>query len=65
MPGQDWEYNVLQMAATGRSTHLAERLNQMADEGYEPFMVSGDETITIVLRRPRRAEAGGAAEQAE
>lgn len=64
MPGQDWEYSVLQMAAAGRSTHLAERLNQMAEEGFEPFMSSGDETVTIILRRPKQAEAG-AAEQAE
>jgi hypothetical protein len=64
MPGQDWEYSVLQMAASGRSTHLAERLNQMAEEGFEPFISSGDETITILLRRPKQAKAD-AAGQAE
>jgi hypothetical protein len=62
MPGQDWEYTVLQMATTGRSTHLAERLNQMAEDGFEPFMSSGDDTVTIILRRPKQAKAGGAAE---
>jgi len=64
MPGQDWEYNVLQMAVSGRSTHLAERLNQMAEEGFEPFMSNGDATVTILLRRPKQKEAG-AAEPAE
>lgn len=56
MPGQDWEYNLLQMAS-GRSTHMAERINQMAEEGFEPFLVCGDATITVFLRRPREAEA--------
>ena len=62
MPGQDWEYNVLQMPS-GRSTHLAERMNQMAEEGFEPFLLCGDQTVTVVLRAPRQAkpEAGEAA----
>ncbi len=64
MPGQEWEYNVLQMGS-GRSTHLAERINQFTEDGFEPFLICGDQTVTVLLRRPRteKPEAGAPQEE--
>jgi len=64
MPGQEWEYNVLQIGS-GRSSHLAERINHMAEEGFEPFLVCGDQTVTVLLRRPRAAQPEASAAQEE
>jgi hypothetical protein len=46
-----WEYTILQMQS-GRSTHLSERINQLCAEGFEPVMITGDATITILMRKP-------------
>ena len=55
MAAHDWEYFILQMAQ-GRSTHMSDRINQLGDEGFEPFMLTGDDTVTLLMRRPRQTE---------
>ena len=57
-----WEYTILQMQS-GRSTHLSERLNQLCAEGFEPIMMTGDATITILLRKPAEDTPAPSAEQ--
>ena len=52
MAATDWEYTILQMAA-GRSSHMSDRINQLGEEGFEPYMLVGDTTITLLLRRPK------------
>ncbi len=47
-----YEFQLLQMTGA-RSTIANERLKQLALEGWEPYLVSGEETLTIVLRRKR------------
>jgi hypothetical protein len=53
MAAADWEYNILQMAA-GRSAHMSDRINQLGEEGFEPYMLVGDTTITLLMRRPKQ-----------
>ena len=50
----DYEYSIIQMAAGTRVTMFNERLEHSVREGWEPFMMSGDTTINIMLRRPRQ-----------
>jgi len=50
----EWEYLVLRLAE-GRATHITDRVNQHATEGYEPVIMCGDATLTILLRRPKPA----------
>lgn len=49
----EYEYQVIQMAAGGRTVHLNERMENMAAEGWEPVMMSGDTAVNIMMRRPR------------
>ncbi len=58
MAATDWEYTILQMAA-GRSTHMSDRINQLCHEGFEPFMLTGDATVTLIMRRPKQEGASG------
>ena len=50
------EYVLLKFRA-GTLSHITERINQHAEEGYEPIMMSGDENTTILLRRAKEREA--------
>ena len=50
-----YEYTIIQMAAGGRITHLNERLEAMVAEGWEPMTISGDATVSVLLRRPKAA----------
>jgi hypothetical protein len=50
-----YEYHLEHKPAGGRMVSVQERLNRMAEEGWEPFMMSGGDDLTIILRRPRRA----------
>ena len=52
-----YEYLLLQSAAGARITLLNERLEAHVLEGWEPIMMSGDTTLNVMLRRPRRPAA--------
>ena len=55
-----YEYRIIEhKPAGGRTTLISERINGMAEEGWEPFMMSGTAEVTIMLRRPK-APAGAA-----
>jgi hypothetical protein len=49
-----YEYRIEHKPAGGRMASVAERVNAMAEEGWEPFMMSGGEDLTIMLRRAKR-----------
>ena len=51
----DYEYMILQMAAGTRITMFNERLEHQMQEGWEPFLMSGDTTLNVMLRRRRVA----------
>lgn len=48
---QKWEYRILHMPTTSVSV-LNERVNNEAKDGWEPFLMSGNEYINVILRRP-------------
>lgn len=50
-----YEYMIVQMAAGGRITHLNERLHSMVAEGWEPFLMTGDNSVSVMMRRPIKA----------
>lgn len=59
-----YEYMVIQMAAGGRITHLNERLHSMVAEGWEPILMTGDNSVSVMMRRPVKAGAQAVAPQA-
>ena len=63
MPSQEYEYVVVRLT-DARAAHIGERLNQHAEEGYEPVLMCGDATLTLLLRRAKalKAEAPAQAE---
>ena len=54
-----YEYRVTQLLAGGNIQHLNDRVAHMVSEGWEPIMMTGDATISVMLRRP--VQAGAAA----
>jgi hypothetical protein len=48
---QKWEYRVLQ-SASNAITHLNERMNSMAADGWECVGISGDQMVCVLMRRP-------------
>ena len=48
---QLYEYRVLHMPTTSISV-LNERVNSEAKEGWEPIMMSGNDFVNVLLRRP-------------
>lgn len=52
-----YEYRILHMPTTSISV-LNERINTDAKEGWEPILLSGNEYVNIVMRRPARHEEG-------
>lgn len=54
-----YEYRLEHKPAGGRVSQTAERLNGLADEGWEPIMMSGGDDLVILLRRPKRTPAPG------
>jgi len=50
-----WEYRILHMPTTSISV-LNERVNNDARDGWEPFMMSGNDFVNIVMRRPAQQE---------
>ena len=48
-----FEYQIIQMVAGGRVTHLNERMEAMAAEGWEPIMMSGDSGLNVLMRRAK------------
>ena len=64
MAAHEWEYTILQMAA-GRSSHMSERVNDLCTEGFEPVLMTGDATVTLLMRRPKKAEGQSAAPTGE
>jgi hypothetical protein len=61
MADQRYDYLLLRLAEA-RATHITERINQHADEGYEPIIMCGDATLSVLLRRPKAAADKPAAE---
>ncbi len=49
-----YEYWLEHKPAGGRMESVKERINRMAAEGWEPFMMSGSDDLTVMLRRPKR-----------
>lgn len=47
-----FEFHVINMPPGGRITNLNERLEQLVNEGWEPVVMCGDQTLNIMLRRP-------------
>jgi len=48
---QQYEYRMLHMPTTSISV-LNERVNSEAKEGWEPFMMSGNDFVNVLMRRP-------------
>lgn len=46
-----YEYRVTQLLAGGNIQHLNERIAHMVADGWEPIMMTGDATISVMLRR--------------
>jgi hypothetical protein len=57
-----YEYRVVQSTAGAPLGHLNDRLNAMAEEGWEVVAISGAETVNVLMRRPK-SEAQAAAPQ--
>jgi hypothetical protein len=57
----EYEYRLEHKPAGGRVSQTAERLNALAEEGWEPVMMSGGEELVILLRRPKRQAPPGQA----
>ncbi len=47
-----FEYHVIKTARGGQLGNLNERIQALVDEGWDPIMMSGDEGLNIMLRRP-------------
>lgn len=56
MAQQKYEYLVIRLSEA-RATHVTERINQHAAEGYEPIFMCGDATLTVLLRKEKAEEA--------
>jgi len=52
-----YEYRVVQSVAGAAVGHLNDRLNTMADEGWEVVTISGSETVNVLVRRPKAESA--------
>ena len=50
-----FEYRILHMPTTSISV-LNERINSDAAEGWEPILVSGNDYLNIIMRRPVTGE---------
>ncbi len=48
---EQYEYRVVQLPAGGNITHMNERLAHMVSEGWEPFLMSGDTSVNVLVRR--------------
>lgn len=48
---QQYEYRILHMPTTS-VTVLNERVNGEAEEGWEPIMMSGNDFVNVLMRRP-------------
>ena len=46
-----YEYRVVQGGAGAAITHLNDRINAMAEEGWEVVMISGSEIVNVLMRR--------------
>ena len=50
-----YEYRIIEhKPAGGRTAQISERINAMAEEGWEPFMMSGADDLTIMMRRAKQ-----------
>jgi hypothetical protein len=54
-----YEYRVTQLLAGGNIQHLNDRIAHMVSEGWEPFLLTGDTIVSVMLRRPVQAGAAG------
>jgi len=50
-----YEYRILHMPTTS-ITVLNERLNTDAEAGWSPILMSGNDSVNILLRRPASAD---------
>jgi hypothetical protein len=53
-----YEYRVEHKPAGGRLQQINDRLNALAAEGWEPILMSGDDSLSILLRRPAPSSGG-------
>lgn len=51
-----YQYRLLQLPVGGTMSRLNEQIRQMAEEGWEPMLMSGEATVNILLRRGASAE---------
>ena len=52
-----FEYQIVEQAG-GRISHLNERVMQLANEGWEPTMMTGTSPhVSLLMRRPAPAQA--------
>ncbi|MGC9320178.1 MAG: hypothetical protein ACP5KN_19250 [Armatimonadota bacterium] len=51
-----YEYRILHMPTTSISV-LNERVNSDAEDGWEPFMMSGNDFVNVMMRREVRDES--------
>lgn len=51
-----YEYRILHMPTTSISV-MNERLNSDARDGWEPVMMSGNEFVNVLMRRPVQESA--------
>ncbi|NSW56070.1 MAG: hypothetical protein HPY44_08655 [Armatimonadetes bacterium] len=52
-----YEYHVVAKADRAPITMLNERLEAMALEGWEPILMSGENAVNILMRRPTQEAA--------
>ena len=46
-----YEYRLLQLPEGGSVARANEQIRRLADEGWEPLLMSGDAQVSILLRR--------------
>lgn len=56
-----YEYQIIHQLAN-RVDHLTRQLNAAVEDGWEPASVTGDQTVFILLRRPKQEPTGSTAE---
>lgn len=50
-----YEYRVVQGGGGAAIAHLNDRINAMAEEGWEVVAIAGEEVVNVLMRRPKEA----------
>ena len=56
------EYRLLKLPEASSSAQSTQQIAHLAQEGWEPVLMSGEGTLNIMLRRELPAETGTTAE---